>query len=269
MNHSLQHDADILDQFTRQAVPFGERHGASDRELLDLLVEISGLSSSDRVLDIACGPGLVSCAFARKVAQVTGLDMVPAMLDRARILQESRGLSNITWKLGSATELPFPEAHFDGVVARFSFHHYLDPQTALREMRRVCKPAGAVLVADVAPRAEVREAYDEVEKLRDPSHTRALTEAEMETLGQAAGLTLIRRAAYRLACDLEGLLRASFPREGDADRIRARFERDIRRSHDELGVGAHRRDGEIYFYFPIAVLVWRNEPPSAAGSAAA
>jgi ubiquinone/menaquinone biosynthesis C-methylase UbiE len=257
MNDSRQHDADILDQFTRQAIPFSERH-ASDDELMRQLVEISGVGPRDHVLDIACGPGLVSCAFAASAARVTGLDMVPAMLDRARVLQETRKLANVEWKQGSATALPFPDGSFDCVVTRFSFHHYLDPAAALREMHRVCKPSGIVLVIDVAPRPGAQDAYNAVEKLRDPSHARALTEDELKALGQAEGMKLERQATYRLESDLEGLLQTSFPREGDADKIRALFEEDIREGDDRLGVGAHRRNGEVYFHFPIIALAWRS-----------
>jgi ubiquinone/menaquinone biosynthesis C-methylase UbiE len=257
MNDSLQHDADILDQFTRQAVPFAERH-ASDDELMRLLVEISGVGPRDDVLDIACGPGLVSCAFASCARQVTGLDLVPAMLDRARVLQENRKLTNVVWKRGSATALPFADAHFDCVVTRFSFHHYLNPAAALREMGRVSRPSGIVLVIDVAPRPDAQDAYNAMEKLRDPSHARALTEVELKSLAQTQGMKLERQASYRLESDLEGLLQTSFPREGDANKIRDLFEEDIRAGDDRLGVGAHRRNGEIYFYFPVVALAWRK-----------
>ncbi len=259
MNTTFQHDADILDQFTRQAIPFSELHGASDGELLQLLVETSGVGPRDRVLDIACGPGLVSCTFAPGAAHVTGLDMVPAMLERARVLQEKKGLSNLDWKQGTATSLPFSEGEFEAVITRFSFHHYLDPETALREMKRVCKPSGIVLVADVAPRPSAQDAYNEVEKLRDPSHTRALTEAEFEALGRALEMKLVRRMAYHLESDLEGLLLASFPHPGDADKVRALFQQDIETGRDRLGVGAHLRKGTIYFFFPVVALVWRRE----------
>ena len=258
MNTASQHDADILDQFTKQAIPFAERHGASDGELLQLLVETSGVDPQDRVLDIACGPGLVSCAFAQRAAQVTGLDMVPAMLERAKVTQKNQGLANIEWKQGSAMALPFPDDAFDQVVTRFSFHHYIDPTAALLEMKRVCKPSGIVMVIDVAPRPSARDAYDEAEKFRDPSHTRALTEVEFETLGTEANLTLLRKADYRLECDLEGLLQASFPNPGDDDKVRALFQQDIEGGTDRLGVEAHRRDGAIWFFFPIVALVWRK-----------
>ncbi len=256
MNKALEHDADILDQFTRQALPFAQRH-ASDGEMLRLLVEASGVGPDDRILDIACGPGLVSCAFAAKVRQVTGLDMVPAMLERARILQGEQGHVNIDWRQGTATALPFAEGIFDAVITRFSFHHYLDPAAALREMKRVCKPSGTLMVADVTPRADAQKAYNEVEKLRDPSHTRALTEAEFEALGRVSGMKLLRKITYRLESDLEGLLEASFPLPGDSDKVRDQFRNDLDKGTDHLGVEAHRRNGQIYFFFPITAFVWQ------------
>jgi ubiquinone/menaquinone biosynthesis C-methylase UbiE len=184
MTETNKHEASILDQFTKQAIPFAERHGASDGELLQRLVEVCRVAPQEHVLDIACGPGLVSCAFAEKAGQVTGLDMVPAMLERAEVLRQKKGLVNIAWKQGSATSLPFPDDSFDQVITRFSFHHYLDHLAALMEMKRVCKPSGFVMVADVALDPSTRDAYDQVEKLRDPSHTSALTEAEFEALGK-------------------------------------------------------------------------------------
>jgi ubiquinone/menaquinone biosynthesis C-methylase UbiE len=254
---NTQHDADILDQFTRQAIPFAERHGA-DVELLQLLVEASEVSSRDRVLDIACGPGIVSCAFAEIAKHVTGLDMVPAMLKCAKILQDKKGLPNLDWKQGSALELPFSDREFDQIVTRFSFHHYTEPKAALSEMVRVCKPAGIVMVTDVTPSGPARAAYDEVEKLRDPSHTRALIEIEFEALGHDAGMKLVRKVSYRLESDLEGLLASSFPRPGDADKVRALFRQDIDAGMNRLGVQAHLREGNIYFYFPITAFVWKK-----------
>jgi len=253
---TAHHDAEILDQFTRQAEPFLRRHSSGKDALLELMFDCASPRPADSVLDVACGPGIISCFFARHVSHVTGLDAVPAMLERAAHLQTERGLPNIDWKLGQSTALPFPDASFDCAVTRFSFHHYLDPQLAMHEMKRVCRPGGTVLVADVIPRPEVQENFNRWEILRDPSHTRALTLAEFLSMGQAAGLELHRRENFSLAMDLEDLLKGSFPKPGDADRIRALFEDDIRTGRDELGVAARRENDVIRLTYPVAVLAW-------------
>ena len=255
----MQHDAEILDQFTRQAEPFLRRHENSNNDLLQLMANCADLCPTDTVLDIACGPGIVSCFFALRAAHVTGLDIVPAMLERARRLQMERQLANMDWMLGQSTALPFANGSLDRVVTRFSFHHYIEPAGALAEMKRVCKPGGMLLVADVTPRLDAQDRFNHWEILRDPSHTRALTQAEMEMLGKEAGLHLARRASFRLVMDLEDLLGSSFPGPGDADKIRALFEDDIQSQTDRLGVSAWREKDRVKLTYPITVLAWRKQ----------
>lgn len=254
-----QHDADVLDQFTRQAEPFVQRHGHGKDGLLELMAECAAVSPKDSLLDVACGPGIVSCFFAKHVRHVTGLDFVPAMLERARRYQAEQQVENVQWRQGSATALPFAEGSFDCVVTRFSFHHFLDARVALEEMKRVAKPGGTVLVCDVAPRKEAQDRFNEWEILRDPSHTRALTEVEFEELGQNAGLKLRRVERFGLEMELEDLLAGSFPKPGDADRIRALFTTETQAGTDCLGVAA-RRDGEtLRITYPVIVMAWQKE----------
>jgi ubiquinone/menaquinone biosynthesis C-methylase UbiE len=250
------HDREIQDQFTRQAVPFLKLHGQGHDPLLDLMARCAEVRATDTLLDVACGPGIISCYFAPLAARVTGLDAVPAMLDQARKLQAEKGLANVEWREGQSTELPFAAESFDRVVTRFSFHHYLDPGAALAEMKRVCKPGGVVLVADVTPRLGAQQQFNHWEILRDPSHTRALTVEEMRALGVAAGLTERREESFSLPMDLEGLLARSFPKPGDAERICALFEEDIRAGGDALGVAARREDGAVKITYPVTVFAW-------------
>src|SRR5579859_3927194 len=81
----------IVDQFTRQAVPFSTAKPIADQQALQLLLEFSNAGPDDRVLDVACGGGNVVCAFAAKVHHATGIDMTPAMLARARSMAKDKG----------------------------------------------------------------------------------------------------------------------------------------------------------------------------------
>jgi len=67
----------IVEQFTKQAVPFSTAPGVRDEEALRLLVEFAGAGPEDTVLDVACGPGLVVCALAAVVRHATGIDVTP------------------------------------------------------------------------------------------------------------------------------------------------------------------------------------------------
>src|SRR5262249_53215851 len=149
-----------------------------------LLAKAARLQPADKLLDVGCGPGLVSCALAPQVAHVTGIDFTPAMIDQARALQATKQLTNLTWQIGDMRALPFPDASFSCTISRYTFHHLLDPAVVFTEMLRVTQPGGRILLIDVAPEKDKRTAYDHMEKLRDPSHTSAMTIEEMYALGQ-------------------------------------------------------------------------------------
>lgn len=247
------HDQHILDQFTRQAIPFARLAAHGQADAMQRILAASDVSAQHAVLDVACGPGLLTCALAKQARDVTGIDMVPAMLERARVEQASRGLHNVRFVQGDARALLFPDAYFDRVVSRFSFHHLVDPAVTLAEMRRVCRPGGVVTVIDATPTPETRAAYDHMELLRDPSHVRALTQAELAALFVACGFRQPSHDFFALEVELEQQLAASFPEPGDAERIRALFRSDVYCNDNKLGVSANEREGQIYFAYPCSI----------------
>src|SRR5213593_3983463 len=255
----------IVEQFTKQAVPFSTAPGVRDEEALRLLVDFTGAGPEDTVLDVACGPGLVVCALAPVVRHATGIDVTPAMIERARALAAEKGLGNVAWRVGDALPLPYPDGAFSLVVSRFAFHHFPEPRAVLAEMKRVCAPEGRVALVDVAASEDPAKAaaLNRMEKLRDPSHVRALTLAELQALFRAVGLPAPRVTFYQLRSELEGLLERSFPERGDAERIRWMFIDSL--ADDGLGLGTRRRgNGEIVFAYPVAVLVAARTPSASA-----
>jgi SAM-dependent methyltransferase len=180
--------------------------------------------------------------------------MVPAMLEQARKRQSEKGLDNVRWRLGEAEHLPYEDDSFSLVVTRYSFHHLLDPTLVLREMERVCRPGGRVAVVDVTPDKEKANAYDDLEKLRDPSHTRALPLNQLKELGGQQHLSLVKAASYRVDVAVDTLLRDSFPPPGNAEKVRRMVREDI--GVNRLSIGAYQQDGELRFSFPISIVVW-------------
>jgi SAM-dependent methyltransferase len=217
---------------------------------------LTGVTFRDTVLDVACGPGLVACAFAAVARQVTGIDLTPAMIEQAKNLQAQKGLTNMNWQVGDVLPLPYADGSFSLVITRYSFHHFLDPQAVLREMVRVCAPPGTIMVVDVVLPAEKVAAYNRMEKLRDNSHTSALTLTRFLDMAAACGLVDVTTHFYRLEMELEAQLKASFPGPGDDDKIREIFREDI--GKDRLGVGAHLQGEEIHFAYPNLVLVGKK-----------
>ncbi|HEY4679448.1 MAG TPA: methyltransferase domain-containing protein, partial [Candidatus Angelobacter sp.] len=246
------HNSRILDQFTRQAAPFAAAAVIRNQQVLDRIVQWAGAGPDDNVLDVACGPGLLACAFARVAKHATGIDMTPAMLEQARKTQQEQDLKNLSWQQGDVYSLPFPPDQFSIVSSRFVFHHLQDPLAALREMNRVCKSGGKIVVADMAPQPEKADALNAAELLRDPSHVRAMPEDELRGLFKQTGFATPQIHHYRMEGKLEDLLTRSFPNEGDADRLRQIYADSI--DEDTLDLNTRRADGKIFYSFPVTVL---------------
>jgi ubiquinone/menaquinone biosynthesis C-methylase UbiE len=246
------HNQRIVEQFTRWAKPFSELPVHAEAEGMARTLAAAGIEAGMNVLDVACGPGIVACAAAQQAGQVIGIDLTAAMIAQARERQRRLKLDNLDWRIGDATRLPFADGAFDVVLTRYSFHHLPDPAAALREMRRVCRAAGRMVVIDATPSAQTQAAYDRMETLRDPSHTSALTLDQLRAIGRDAGLEEERIDGYRL----EALL-STLSDERDMAALSRMFEADIVGGEDRIGVGAWRVEDGIRFHFPISIVAWK------------
>lgn len=251
MQHAAAiHNQTIIEQFSQQAIPFAELPGHS--QSMQMLIELSGVSDTDLVLDVACGPGLVACEFAQQAKHVTGIDITPRMIEQANERQKVMGLINLTWQVEDILPLPLSDSQFSIVLTRYTFHHFLNPKAVLSEMIRVCKPGGKVMIADVVQPQEKADAFDRLEKLRDPSHVHALTFPELTTIIASSGLANVKTAQYKVEGKLEQQLKASSPNPGDEEKIREMFKVDV--EHDRMSIDAHLHDNEIWFAVPILVV---------------
>jgi SAM-dependent methyltransferase len=221
---------------------------------LRLIVKAARPAAGDTLLDVACGPGLVVCAFAPHVRSATGIDVTPAMLERARQLAAEKRLTNVCWQQGDVYSLPWDDASFEIVTTRFSFHHFLDPAKVLREMVRVCAPGGRIVVVDDYASAEPAKAaeFNRLEKLRDPSHVRCLTLDELKGLFGRVGLPEPDARFYELRGEVDGLLARSFPNPGDDRKIIDMFTASA--VDDRLGVPVRRDGDKIQYAYPVAIL---------------
>ncbi len=113
------------------------------------LVEVAPPRPGERVLDIACGTGIVARTAAGRVGSggtVVGLDVSAPMLDVARGIAAGEGLS-IEWREGSAMKLPFPDSAFEVVLCQQGLQFFPDRAAALREMHRVLGPGGRLALS--------------------------------------------------------------------------------------------------------------------------
>ena len=249
MGNNQSHQEKIQDQFTKQAIPFANLPGHLSS--MEMLIAMSEVKQNDNVLDVACGPGLVACEFAKHAKQVTGIDITEKMILEASKKQATENIYNAKWDIGDVTSLPYANNSFSIVLTRYSFHHFIEIGIVFNEMLRVCKPNGKIMVIDVTIPDDKNEYYNQMEKLRDPSHTKALTPKEFEKLFSDVRLINQKQSSYSVDMELEAQLKASFPNPGDDDKLRILFKNDI--GVDKLGVNARLVNNEIYFSYPISI----------------
>ena len=108
------------------------------------------LSRGNTLLDCGCGPGSITLDLAHflRDGQVIGIDIEPNQIEAARAEQAQQGLTNVSFEVADAYNLPFPDGSFDAVFAHALLMHLREPLVAMREMRRVLKPGGVVGISD-------------------------------------------------------------------------------------------------------------------------
>jgi ubiquinone/menaquinone biosynthesis C-methylase UbiE len=199
------HDQVVQREFRKQANSFEDpSYQFRDRQLMGWILENVPIKPGSLVLDVAAGTGHIARAIAPQVRQVVAVDLTQEMLTVGRASAEAEGIKNVIYELGDAAALSYLENSFDLVVTRFSVHHFEDPSKPLEEMVRVCRPAGRIAIIDVVVRnAQVAERHNALERLSDPSHTRALPGEELIELLEASGADLVHSSQRDRDLDLE------------------------------------------------------------------
>ena len=110
------------------------------------------MASQGEAVDLGCGPGQLAITLAHQAPElhVTGVDLSDEMLAQAHENAECAGLANrVSFRIGDAQQIPFPDCSLDLVVSTFSLHHWSDPIPVLNEVARVLRPGGSFLVFDL------------------------------------------------------------------------------------------------------------------------
>jgi ubiquinone/menaquinone biosynthesis C-methylase UbiE len=190
---------DIQAEFSRQAERMDSAAAFHAEDMLSRLAKLVSPSPSDRVLDLACGPGIVAQALAPLAREIIGLDATPEMVRLARGRFARSGLHNGRFEVGAAEALPFGKASFDQVVTRLSLHHFPDLTAVLAEVRRTLRPSGHLTVADIICSDDEQESrlHNALEQLRDPTHIRMLSEPSLLDVLRESGFAILSEDTWQ------------------------------------------------------------------------
>jgi ubiquinone/menaquinone biosynthesis C-methylase UbiE len=225
-----EHDQTIRREFAKQAATFEDpSYSFADERLMRWIHRHVPPERDELVLDVAGGTGHMARSYAReRAAFAVVLDMTREMLATGRREAEEAGILNVLYVLGDAAQMPLLDDAFDLVVCRFAVHHFPQPERQVAEMARVCRRGGRVAIVDLVAADEVLgHEYDRLERLRDPSHTRALTVAELKALMEGHGLAVVEETERDQHVPVERwLAQAKTPPE-TAREVRAEIETEL------------------------------------------
>ena len=208
----------IREQFTKTAEVFGRFAVATRGGEAEWLMKAVGASKGDRVIDVACGPGTMTLPFARQVGWICGLDLTPAILERAKKSARDAGLTNLSVAIGDAGHLPFADGALDLAITSYSLHHMPDAARVIGELARLVRTGGRVGVVDIRVQEDpaIETLNTRIERLRDASHTRTLRRSEFDAIFAANRLRIVAVEIHEQARQFDHWLHVAGLRPGDA-----------------------------------------------------
>lgn len=214
---------------------------------MDAMLRLAQPTANDRVLDVGTGRGSIAMAFAPYVAFVLGVDVSPAMLERADAARLARNVHNVHFRLGELGSLALEERSFEIIVSHDLLHYLRDPQALFNRFRNLLAVGGRLLIDQLvgAEDAVQRATQYAIELRRDTALTGIPSANEIERMLQAAGFRIERQERYTVARELEEWLASAAADDTTRSAVRSMLEAGL--EADSAGLAPRRgREGQIH-----------------------
>jgi SAM-dependent methyltransferase len=213
-------------QYRRRPSYYAPDSVQMDGRFTAFLISASGLTRQDRVLEIACGTGLATMAFAERCQAAVGLEIRADAMAHARKTAVDRAITNASFVTGELERMPLADGAFTGALSRFSFHHFANPERIFAEMARVVAKDGWMVVSDMTASEDAEEAnfHNRLERLCDPTHARTLAASEFERIFADNGFGVSMKIVRDSRITLDDWLRFGAPPEEKRVQLRAMVE---------------------------------------------
>lgn len=190
-------ESTIKNQYNQLAQTYDQRWSRYIANSLAFLRAYAEISPSAAVLDVACGTGELERLLVQNnpAQNIAGVDISEQMLTQA--MQKLKAYPSVSFKVGTASDLPFSDRSTDIVVSANAFHYFPHPETALAEMQRVLRPGGKIVILDWCKDFFLCRICDWVLKRLDPAYQQCYTEAEFHALLENSGFHVVRAQRMR------------------------------------------------------------------------
>ncbi len=216
----LNLESGLNEFFSKHAKAYAKSESHARGGDLSILMASLELGGDEVALDVGAGTGFTSMELAKHVKRVVAMDVTPEMLREAERLACEHGFTNIVFEHGDALNIPHPEGVFDVVTTRRAAHHFPSIQKFLYESHRVLKEKGRLGIVDMSPLEGTQEFVNMIERIRDPTHNRALTPTEWEAAVNQAGFEVIHKEVLSEEVTFEKWLYPVEPDTPEAEAVR-------------------------------------------------
>ena len=242
----MDHFKRVTEEFGRQSDKFDIWAEKTDDQVANRFRTALAEAGQGSVLDVACGPGVVTAAIAPRAASVVAFDATEQMLEKARARCAKAGLRNVQFGCGDAENLPFEKAQFDGLITRLAVHHFANPQRAFDEMFRVLRPHGVIVDVVSSEDADESNLQNAIERLRDPSHVRMLPASELDACVTRSGFGELQHTTWDKHREFEEWMGiVNDPHRAEPIRTVLRALADAGRT---AGMGLSVQNGQVVFF---------------------
>ena len=190
------HKKIIKEEFAKQSSTLESSNIFTDSEITEKIKKALDVKNQMTILDLGCGPGILTSCIAPFSKIIVGFDLTPEMTTKAKVRCSTS--KNAVFLIGDAECLPFKNDSFDRIVTRLTLHHFINVEKVLSEMYRVLKVGGKAIILDIvsSEKKDEAEIHNALEKIRDPSHVKMLPKSELLSLTKNSGFTILSEDAW-------------------------------------------------------------------------
>ena len=239
---------------SRQAESFAASSTLSAPDVTERAVVALGDVSRQRVLDVACGPGILSNAISSPGPAPSSESISTA--ETLRLAKtRSPDTAPAAFVRGVAEILPFRDGAFGAAVIRLALHHFEQPHRILEEVHRVLVPGGRLVVLDILTSrdSEVSGLHNAIERLRDPSHTTFLSDSQLRDAIANAKFGAIEIDTWQKSRSFSDW--AAIINEPTRMAALETLLRHLARGGESAGIQLREENGEVWFTYGWALLV--------------
>lgn len=245
----------VKEQFDKQAENFANWSVSRNVEYLNGYFDFCDIQETDNLLDVACGPGEFTIFASKRITQATGIDISENEIKIAKQLALDFGLTNVIFDCRDVENLSYPDNSFSVVSCKSAFHHFINPDKVFKEMKRCCENEGKICIQDIRAYDDgyVNQYFENLDKLIDISHHKALSEAEFNQLYIDNEVNMVRDFKLEVDLNMNEYLGHAVQEQDNRTKIESLINDGL--SDKRLQDYLFKKNGELFFKRPVYLIL--------------